>query len=524
MKLIIDDIKLQPNDPEEALGRILSASFGISDGYPFVIIRRSIDARKKGRIVYRYRLMLDLPEPEALRLLEREGVSIYREPDMPAVVKNLDGLRVIVIGAGPAGLFCALRLIEHGAIVEILERGRPVEERLGDIRLLERDGTLDPESNVLFGEGGAGAYSDGKLTARTRRPESAWFFETLVSLGAPPVIRSDAHPHLGTDRLAAILTGIRARITAAGSRIRFSTRIDDILAEHGAVAGVRTAAGEEIRCGRVVLATGHSARDTYAMLAARGLSLRRKDFAVGARIEHPAELINAIQYGPSARNGSLPPAEYSLAWKNPATGRGVYSFCMCPGGMVINASSESGMLCTNGMSRSKRDGDFSNAALAVTIRADDFPGGPLAGIDFQRDIERRAYAAGGGDFRAPAIRVQSFLAERGDATLPALSYCPGARPGDPRDYLPPFVIAELLQALPIFDRRMRGFAGSDAVLIGAETRTSSPVRILRDDSFQSVSLAGLYPAGEGAGYAGGIVSSAVDGIRIADAIARQAQA
>jgi uncharacterized protein len=564
MEFLIDDIALAPDEPEERLAERLAERLGRVRIRNWRVWRRSLDARKKDRIVFRYKIRVEVEDADAPALAARPGVSRFPEaPEVPVVPSAQGrargpappsgrGKRAIVVGAGPAGLFCALRLLDAGVGVSILERGRPVDERMRDIRRLETEGVLDPESNVLFGEGGAGAYSDGKLTTRTHRPDRisrrAWFYRRLADFGVPDRVLAEAKPHIGTDRLRPVLTRIRETLRERGAEIRFGRRVRDLWVDNGRVVGVTTDSGEEFRADAVVLAVGHSARDVYGMLRDRGVALAPKGFAVGVRVEHPAEIIRKIQYGRSPHRDILPPAEYQLTWNDPETKRGIYSFCMCPGGRVINSASENGGLCVNGMSHSNRGLPRSNAALVVTVNPADFASGPfaspdgrvptvgggcapapfgcapapfdpLAGIAFQRRIETAAFAAGGGDFHAPAQRATDFLADRESESLPETSYRPGVRPGRVRDFLPPRIVEALRRALPQFDRRMRGFVSSEAVLVGAETRTSSPVRIVRGEDMASISHPGLYPAGEGAGYAGGIVSSAVDGIRVAERIA-----
>lgn len=519
MKLVLENIELAPGLPEEHIGETIRNGLLPACEFTWRILRKSLDARDKNRIVYRCRVLLDLPDEAGARLLDQEGVAPYREEDKPSAPQRITGeLSVIIVGSGPAGLFCALRLVESGARVTIVERGRRIDERTRDLSALKFGGTIDPESNVLFGEGGAGAYSDGKLLTRIHRPEVAQFFNYLAELGAPHEIQYEHRPHLGTDRLMSLIKALRARIEKAGGRYLFNERAVEIISREGRAYGVRTASGQELLADALVLATGHSARDIYELLARSGIALEKKGFAVGVRIEHPAELISFIQYGPAALKKLLPAADYRLSYKNPASGRGVYSFCMCPGGQVINSSSEEGMLCVNGMSYSTRSGAYSNAAIVVSVSESDISGGALAGVEFQRQIESKAFKAGGGGFYAPAQRITSLLSGRVDDVLPAVSYEPGARPADMRSYLPPWAADEISHALKSFDRSMKGFICDQGVVIGAETRTSSPVRIPRGEDFQSLSLKGLFPAGEGAGYAGGIVSSAVDGMRTADAV------
>ena len=522
MKLIFDSIELTPFEKEADLCLKFTSNYSLPEQTPIKILRKSLDARDKAAIVWRYRIEADVPDKDAERLLKIPGINKREESAVYIPAGRLiNPLRVIIIGSGPAGLFCALRLIEAGAAVTIIERGKPVEERMEDIELLKHGGILDEESNVLFGEGGAGAYSDGKLTTRTRRPEISWMFDKLLEMGTPESIRYDQKPHLGTDRLKGIIINIRKYILGAGSKIIFSEKATSLILHETKAKGVITQSGNEYIAEAVVLATGHSARDTYEMLKRSSVSLEKKGFAVGLRAEHPATLINRIQYGPASEKGVLPAADYALTFNNKATGRGTYSFCMCPGGEVVNSSSEPGMLCINGMSFSKRNGGFSNAAIVVTIRPEDIKGDILSGISFQRSLEKAAFVAGGGGFYAPAQRITSFVAKKADANLLQSSFLPGIRPSD-NNYLPHWIASEIRLALRDFEKKMKGFITEEAILIGVETRTSSPLRISRGDDMQSISVPGLYPSGEGAGYAGGIVSSSVDGIRAADAILARA--
>lgn len=522
IKLLFEDIELSPEEPEDALGDKIKSAYGISCSFNYEIIRKSLDARDKGRIVYRYKVLAEIPESFKDKLLNMRGVTLYSPKiESPAIHAGLNGLRVIIVGSGPAGLFCALRLIDYGAGVLILERGKKVEERIGDIHLIENSGILNTESNVLFGEGGAGTYSDGKLTTRIHKPEVDYFFKKIIEMGAQSSVLYEQKPHLGTDRLCSIIKRIRQSIIDSGSTIRFNERVDDIISPDNSAAGVITSSGMEHRGSAIVLATGHSARDIYRLLQNKGVALEKKGFAVGLRIEHPRELIDSIQYGAHNQKKMLPAAEYRLTYNNKKTGRGIYSFCMCPGGEIINSSSEEKMLCVNGMSYSKRNGLYSNAAIIVTIKKEELPDSPVAGIEFQRVIEQKAYEAGGGGFFAPAQRLSSFVSGKTDNSLPGASYKPGIRLCAVNAYLPEWIKDELVYALKSFDRKMKGYICNDGVLIGAETRSSSPVRITRNEDFQSVSIKGLYPVGEGAGYAGGIVSSAVDGIRAADMICRR---
>ncbi|HPS58809.1 MAG TPA: NAD(P)/FAD-dependent oxidoreductase [Spirochaetota bacterium] len=516
MLIQINDIRIPPGSADEDIKSSVEEIVGVSFT-SLRILKKSLDARNKSNIVYTYRVLAETDDLTGRLLVESGQAVTYRPVQVPGLVKSASGKEVIVIGTGPAGLFCALRLLESGARVKIIERGKAVESRFHDIEVLENEGVLDTESNVLFGEGGAGTYSDGKLTSRSDRPESAWFFEKFIEYGADPSIAYESKPHVGTDRLRAIIKNTRESLVAGGAQVLFGEKVTDlIIGAENRVTGVKTAHGEH-HASAVVLAAGHSARDTYAMLHERGVYLEKKPFAIGTRIEHPAEHINSIQYGDSRYRGVLPAAEYFITHNNPSTGRGIYTFCMCPGGAVINSSSEQGMLCTNGMSLSSRNAPWSNAAVVVTVRTEDTGDGPLAGIEFQREIERRAFNAGGGLFRAPAQSVSCFMSRKEDSSLPQTSYANGVVPGRLDSFLPDWICSELRTGLASFNKKMKGFL-ENAVLIGAETRTSSPVRVTRGDDFQSVSHRGLYPVGEGAGYAGGIVSSAIDGIRCADAI------
>lgn len=509
---LILDLDLQPGQGDDRLASLASKKYRT----PLTLVRilkKSIDARKKDRIVIRYRAVFEASEADQDRLIRLGGEPWVAEaPETPARAASRP--RVVVVGSGPAGLFCALRLLERGVVCTVLEQGKAVEDRHRDIEAL-RQGRLDPDSNVVFGEGGAGTYSDGKLTTRIHKPGITWVFDRLVEHGAPSSILFDAKPHVGTDRLAGVVASIRRRLEAGGTRVLFGEKVVELVTREGRIAAVRTARGGEFPAEAVVLACGHSARSLYETLASAGLPLERKGFAAGVRIEHPAEFINRAQYGPSA--GLLPAADYRLAWNNPVTGRGTYSFCMCPGGEVVNSASETGLLCVNGMSYSRRDLPRSNAALVTSLGADEGPAGVLGGLELQRNLERGAYAAGGGGQAAPAMGARDFLERRASGRLPPASYQPRVSAADFDSFLPGFLAAELRLALADFDRKIPGFT-DEGTLIGVETRTSSPVRILRGEDFQSPGLRGLYPAGEGAGYAGGIVSSAVDGVRIADAL------
>ena len=473
------------------------------------VVRRALDARHKPRLLRIVTADFAVDDEEAL-LRNASVPQLTRAPEeapLELVRAHRPG-RVLVVGMGPAGLFAAWRLAEGGMQVTLIERGRPVDERALAVERFWRDGLLDGDSNVQFGEGGAGAFSDGKLTTRLTGTGVREVLSRLVLCGAPDDILVEAHPHIGTDRLRRVLVRLREKLEALGVTIRFSACLTGISA-----FGARINDCEEFGCDALVLACGHSARDTVQMLHASGVALAPKAFAVGLRVEHPAELINTIQWGVPRVRG-LDAADYHLSHTNRSTGRGVYSFCMCPGGFVIAASSEYDHLVVNGMSHHARDNAFSNSALVVTVRPEDFPDEhPLSGIAFQREWERRAFTVGGGGYYAPAQNLLSFL-KRGSGPVRS-SIRPGFREADLARTLPAFVVRELREALPYFNRLMPGFVTREATLVGIESRTSAPFRILRDERGASISHPWLYPAGEGAGYAGGIVSSAADGLKAA---------
>lgn len=469
------------------------------------VVRRSLDARK-GR-----------PLGFVLGLEVYVGAPPRAQP-RPPVPRVVADERVIVVGSGPAGSFAALRLAEAGARVTLVELGKAVQPRRHDLARLVRRGELEPTSNYCFGEGGAGTFSDGKLYTRVKdRAAVREVLDLLVEYGADPDIRVDNRPHVGSNRLPRILEGMRAHLVGLGVEYRWGDPLVDLVVENGRVRAARLGSGEELPCDRLILATGHSARAIYEMLVARGVATVAKPFAIGCRVEHPQPLIDRAQYGTAWQHARLPAAFYHVT----ATvgTRGVYSFCMCPGGWIVNSSTEPERLATNGMSLKRRDSPYANAALIVTVDEKDVGPGSLAGLAFQRAVEEKVFALGGGGFRAPAQRVDDFLARRPTQTALRSSYRPGVVGADLAAALPGFVIEALRGALPVFDRTLRGFVTSEAQLVGVETRTSAPLRVLRDErSLQSPSHARLYPCGEGGGYAGGIVSAAIDGLRVARAI------
>lgn len=478
------------------------------------IVKRSIDARQR-------RVMVNLTVDVFLDSEPRPDDSILS----PVEYRELaaDAPSAIVVGAGPAGLFASLRLIEEGIRPILLERGKSVEERSKDMARLSRENVVDPDSNYCFGEGGAGAYSDGKLYTRSKkRGPVEKILNVLVQHGAKEDILVDAHPHIGTDRLPQVIRGIRERIIKCGGEVRFQTRVERLVIEAGRVKGVVTASGEEIN-GPVILATGHSARDVYRRLEEDKIKIEPKGIAVGVRVEHPQELIDRIQYhSPKGRGKFLPPAEYSMLTR--VGGRGVYSFCMCPGGFIIPAATAPGQLVVNGMSPASRGTKWANSGMVVEVLPEDLSEyddyGNLKVMKFQEDIEARFSEDAGGTQNAPAQRLTDFVEGRDSASLPSTSYAPGIHPARLDKLLPGFVADRLREGFREFGRKSRGYLTREAAVIGAETRTSSPVRIPRDsEKLTHIEIDGLYPCGEGAGYAGGIVSAAIDGDRCAASLA-----
>jgi hypothetical protein len=484
-----------------------------ADGLPEpVLLRRSIDARRGG---VRFHLLLGFEAPSAGPL----GGALPREPQG-------DGPPIIVVGAGPAGLFCAYELARFGRRVVVLDRGKLVQPRRHDLKALHKSGFVNPDSNYCFGEGGAGTYSDGKLYTRSHKRGSVRdVIEILALHGAPEAILVEARPHIGSNRLPKVVTALRERLEGVGVQFIFGARVLSLLKSGGRVRGVQLVDGRELEAAAVVLATGHSARDVYELAARAGAKLEAKAFALGVRIEHPQPLINRIQYGKHADHPALPNAAYRLA--ETVAERGVFSFCMCPGGFVVPASTEPEELVVNGMSLSRRDSPYANSGLVVAIEPADVVRsgfhGALGGIELQRRIERAAFIAGGGALAAPATRVTDFMAGRASSSVPETSYIPGLSASDVAQVLDAGgleLAARIRRALAAFDKKLRGYATSEAVLIGVESRTSSPVRLVRDpETLEALGLPGLFPTGEGAGYAGGIVSAALDGQRVARAIA-----
>jgi len=525
--LRLTEIKLPIDHPEAAIRAAAAKRLGIpANGLRGCsVFRRAVDARKPA-VSFTYTLDVEVADEAAL--LARLGADrrVSRTPDMRyrfvARAPDRIATRPVVIGTGPCGYFAGLLLAQMGFRPVILERGKAVRERTRDTWALWRRSLLDPESNVQFGEGGAGTFSDGKLYSQVRDPRHLGrkVLTELVAAGAPEEILYVAKPHIGTFRLVAMVERLRETIHALGGEVRFQRKVVDVEIEDRCVRGVVLASGERIAAEHVVLAVGHSARDTFKMLCERGVQIEAKPFSIGVRIEHPQSLIDRARYGKHAGHPLLGAADYKLV-HHCGNGRSVYSFCMCPGGTVVAATSEPGRVVTNGMSQYSRNERNANSGIVVGITPADYPGHPLAGIAYQREWEGRAYAAGGGGFIAPAQRVGDFLAARAStgpgSVLP--SYTPGVRWTDLAPCLPDYAVEAMREALPAFEKTIKGYAMDDAVLTGVETRTSSPVSIRRGRDYQSVNTRGLYPAGEGAGYAGGILSAAIDGIEVAEAVA-----
>jgi uncharacterized FAD-dependent dehydrogenase len=532
--LRLTDIQLPLDHPESAIKAaiLLRLAINESDLLNFTIFRRSYDARKKSAIVLIYTIDVEINN-EAQSLSRFKGVAnIGETPDTSyrfvTHAKTEEQSRPVIIGFGPCGLFAALVLAQMGFRPIILERGKAVRERTKDTWDLWRKRELHSESNVQFGEGGAGTFSDGKLWSQIKDPKhyGRKVLTEFVKAGAPSEIMYVSKPHIGTFRLVKMIEEMRTNIEALGGEIRFQQKVTDIDIKDGRMQGLTINDNEYISADHVVLAIGHSARDTFELVNQRGIYVEAKPFSIGFRIEHPQSIIDKARFGPNAGNKILGSADYKLV-HHAENGRSVYSFCMCPGGTVVAAASEPGRVVTNGMSQYSRNERNANSAIVVGITPADYPDHPLAGIDLQRKLESLAYELGGANYNAPGQLVGDFLAKRASTEIGSVipSYKPGITMCDLAAALPAYAIDAIREALPAFDKQIKGFAMADAVITGVETRTSSPIRIKRhDDNLQSINTQGLYPAGEGAGYAGGILSAAIDGIKVAEAVAMSIQA
>lgn len=525
MTIRINNISLKLEEDKEILKKRAAKKLKISESEirNFKILKESLDARRKSDIKLVYHVELDCKKEEVLVKRLRDKDVKLEEPYYEGVVKFGDkklNNRPVVVGFGPAGIFAALTLAENGYKPIVIERGEDVDKRSDTVNNFWKTGKLNVESNVQFGEGGAGTFSDGKLTTRIKDNRCDYVLKKFVEAGAPEEITYLAKPHVGTDLLKGVVKNIRKKIIELGGEVLFSSKLEDIKDENGELKSI-IVNGREINCENLILAIGHSARDTYEMLHKNKVYMEPKAFAIGVRIEHPQEVINKSQYGEMHNHPKLKAAEYRLTYQSEKLNRAVYSFCMCPGGVVVSAASEENRLVTNGMSYHARDLDNANSALVVTVRPEDFEGdSPLKGMEFQRHYEALAYKLGGGGYKAPVQLVGDFMKDRVSTKIGKVrpSYTGGYIFEDLRKCLPSYVIEALKEAIPVFDKRIKGYGDKDAVLTGIETRTSAPVRIQRNENLESISVKGVYPAGEGAGYAGGIISAAVDGIKVAEKI------
>ena len=520
-------------DEREALETLISVrlKIGRQQQQNLRIVRKALDARREGNIAFVYTIETEIPGGSA-KWAERwradKNISIVAPDKEPEIVAGHRQLmeRPVVVGFGPAGMFAALTLAQHGYKPLVLERGPDVDARQLAVQKFWDQGILDEAANVQFGEGGAGTFSDGKLTTRVHDPMMTKVLDALVAAGAPPEIKYWYKPHVGTDRLRQVVKAIRQQIFSLGGEVRFGQQVTEFRIAGGTLSGLVVNGGQQIDCSVALLGIGHSARDTYAELRRCGVAMEAKPFSIGVRIEHPQELIDHSQYGSAAGHPALGAADYSLVYHDRAAGRTAYSFCMCPGGVVIGAASEAGGVVVNGMSHYNRASGLANSALAVNVTPDDFGSGVLDGVEFQRCYERKAFELAGRSYYAPVQTAGSFLHGQvgGVATLVQPSYGPGVKNVSLDACLPEFVAASLRRALPDFGRKIRGFDHPGAVLTGVETRTSAPLRILRGEDRISLNVVGLYPMGEGAGYAGGIMSAAIDGMHAAYAVVQEYKA
>lgn len=524
--LKVTNLRLAVGHEESELPRICARRLRLpaDDIMDYRILRKSLDVRDKSRLEYVYTLSVSVPDEASLLRRTLKDVSLYSHAPFEMPVPGCAGLndRPVIVGAGPAGLFAAYVLAQHGYSPLLLERGQPVSQRIRDVEAFDHGGPLDEESNYLFGEGGAGTFSDGKLTCRNTGPDTEMVLSIFANSKGKPSIVYESRPHLGSNRLPAVVKSLRRQVLAMGGEVRFGCKVEDLILEDGRVVGVRTAGGT-IPAQVVVLAIGHSARDTYQMLLAKGIPMEARPFQMGVRIEQPQTQVNQVQYGTGKQARLLGPANYSLNCK--VGDRELFTFCMCAGGYVMPSVSQAEHFCTNGMSRSKHESPFANSGLVVTVEPSEIqqgPPDPLVGVRFQARIEQAAYHLARGTYHCPIQWAKDFIEQRASQGRLPSSYLRGIHPANLWDFLPPDVARRIQQGLPLLDRRWHGLFLREATLVGPEARGSCPVRLPRDAvTRESAGVAGLYPVGEGAGYAGGIVSAAVDGLRTAKAIIAQ---